>query len=681
MKRFFNISALAIALGALLLSVGCEPHPLPAGSFVVNSGIVGNRLELEGAEGASTRFAITSAFAWEVAPCEGVHFEPSSGEAGENITITATALQANNSLDEVRLGEVTFIVESTRFVGIEAFQLPQIELESDAERTIWVGAAAGESNTFDITCSSLDIEAVATGDVECKTTNLDAIRKRFRVSVAATADNRTMKDALVGQIGFEVNGVRQAGTIEVRQYKAIRTTEQHIKVNGLRGSTYTLTVETPFEFNAISTSKALSLDCSGADVTITALAENTGEEEVKIGDVVIALKEDDRCSVALEVWQCPAKAPTTLMVYMLGTALKSYFKSNVNMILKAVEADILGESRIVIFTQSTTQTGAIYEPQYDTRTGKATLHEICTVDLPVRYNGEMMADILSKMAKAAPAHNYSLLFGSHAKGWLPKDTSASMLRAGRNRIERIWTPLPGMPDVRHVGDSSTTQIDTDEFAEAIAAAGLKFEFILFDCCYMSSVEALYDMRATARYILASPCEVMAAGFPYDEILPLLVGQQYDLDGAARSFVDFYLSGNAISRASACAAVTDCEQLESLAEAMKRVNNAPQKPYSAADIQPYDGVHVTNNPTHIFFDLEDFVLRSCADEQAASAFVEQLSKTVTSRYHTPTFFSVYNGMDNPINYYSGITTSAPIESNDSSAYIDEWRETAWYKATH
>ena len=73
-------------------------------------------------------------------------------------------------------------------------------------------------------------------------------------------------------------------------------------------------------------------------------------------------------------------------------------------------------------------------------------------------------------------------------------------------------------------------------------------------------------------------------------------------------------------------------------------------------------------------------RSCW-QQAASAFVEQLSKTVTSRYHTPTFFSVYNGMDNPINYYSGITTSAPIESNDSSAYIDEWRETAWYKATH
>ena len=63
-------------------------------------------------------------------------------------------------------------------------------------------------------------------------------------------------------------------------------------------------------------------------------------------------------------------------------------------------------------------------------------------------------------------------------------------------------------------------------------------------------------------------------------------------------------------------------------------------------------------------------------EAVTAFKEQLAKAVTSRYHTPMFYSAYNGVLNDINYYSGISTSASVE-----VYADEWAKTEWYKATH
>ncbi len=682
MKRFFDIFALCAITCTAILATGCKVTPLPAGSLVINSGITSNRLMIDGKEGASTTFAITSKYDWELAHCEGVRFEPSYGPAGSNQTIKATALQANNTLDEVRLGEVTFIVEKTRFVGIEAYQKPQVSIERNTERVVWIGANATAEVQFNVVCSSLDFDVVELGDITCKAANTNITTKSFRVTVTATEDNLLNEEPSIGHVEFEVAGVRQIGSVEVRQHKPLRTTESRVLINGSKGAEYVLSVDTPFEFKATTTSPAITLAQSGNNITITALSDNTSGKDVKLGEVAVALVQNSACTHNVEVWQRPDKAPHTMMVYMLGTALNSYFQGNVRMILKALEADILGSSRIVIFQQNTTQTGTIYEAQYDAATGKASTRTLESVDLPVQYNAQMLTDILCRMADVAPAHKYSLMFGSHGKGWLPKENSVSMLRAGRDRIKRIWTPLPGMPDVRHLGDGSSTQINTDEFGRAVADADLKFEFIVLDCCYMSSVEALYDMRHAAHYILASPCEVLAAGLPYTDIIPLLIDiDNYNLDAAANCFVDYYMNSGMSSHVSACAAVTDCELLDELAEAMRSVNAAAQKAYSAEDIQPFDGVHFINNPTHIFFDLEDFVLQSCADEQAVAAFVKVLDRAVTSRYHTPTFFSVYNGLDNPIRHYSGITTSAPIESNSESAYIDEWRKTAWYKATH
>ena len=49
-----------------------------------------------------------------------------------------------------------------------------------------------------------------------------------------------------------------------------------------------------------------------------------------------------------------------------------------------------------------------------------------------------------------------------------------------------------------------------------------------------------------------------------------------------------------------------------------------------------------------------------------------------RYHTPKYYSAYNGQSNPINYYTGVTTSEP---ETAEPYATDCQQTAWYQATH
>ena len=200
---------------------------------------------------------------------------------------------------------------------------------------------------------------------------------------------------------------------------------------------------------------------------------------------------------------------------------------------------------------------------------------------------------------------------------------------------------------------------------------------------MSNVESAYDLKDVTDYILASPCEVMASGMPYNEIIPIMISDaplKERLNGSAKAFVDYYTNNKTGIYSSACSAVIDCSELDNLATAAKQANAALVN-VDPQTIQFYDGISASRNPTHIFFDLEHYVTLSCTDAAAVTAFTEQMARTVSGQYHTKTFYSAYNNLANAINYYSGITTSAPILNVAGSAYKEEWKQTSWYKATH
>lgn len=291
---------------------------------------------------------------------------------------------------------------------------------------------------------------------------------------------------------------------------------------------------------------------------------------------------------------------------------------------------------------------------------------------PDMTEAEQIATLLRDVQGYAPAPRYAMTIGCHGMGWIPATASAStMSREGR---EREYWEYEGAEQTRWFGGTSAEfQTEIPTLAEAIRRAGMKMDYILFDDCYMSSIEVAYELKDVADHLIGSTSEIMAEGFPYTEIGPLLLGD-VDYAGICESFYQYYMERN--SYPCGTVAVTVCSELEALAEVMKRINavSAALPKAVREDIQVLDGY----TPTR-FFDLGDYVRHYCADEALLTEFETQLERTVPAAYrrHTPTFYSMTNG-ETEIETFSGITTSDP---SVSQLVVGVREGTAWWKATH
>ena len=568
--------------------------------------------------------------------------------------------------------------------GIVAQQRPLIIVEEQYSETISVAPEQNTATEFTFECKDSDFELIAQGNVTIsEPTQINT--NKYRVKVCATTDNLSAEENTAGYITFKVGGQPLDGKIAVVQRSAILFDRSRVVINGTAGAKMNLAINTPFDFTVKSSTAALTaIRGEGQSIILTTTQSNSSNSERKLGVVTIALKDKPESNASIEVWQRKEKADHTLFFYFLGTSLKGYFQGNLSMVETIATKGTLDNCRVIVFLQNSTNSGSMFEIRHDKGTNKVLREPIADYDLPAVYNEDMLYNIFKDMFVAAPATEYGLYVGSHGRGWIPKSsTTANTTTFQTSLDDYIWTPAPGAAMVRHLGDTTSTQINTTEFASAISRTGVHLDYIIFDVCYMSNVESLYDMKSIADYILASPCEVMAAGMPYANILPTMVSTapiNERLDAAAKAFVDEYKTNKQGIYSSACSAVITCSELDALAECVKQVNRSVQD-IDPETIQVYDGISSSRNPTHIFFDLEDYIVNSCTDNAAITAFQGQLSRTVFGQYHTDSFYSAYNNRNNPITSYCGLTTSAPIMLNPASAYRDQWQATAWYKATH
>ena len=668
-----------------LFTVGCNPvEPVPNDSLSIVSGVTNNTLTLDGAAGSKATFAISSKLAWEVLDTPGVEYSPNSGEATTKTTITATALQPNRTLKTITLGDVVIRLSRTRFTGIKAQQRPQIIIEEQYSEAISVAPEQNRVTEFTFECKSSDFELIAEGNVTV-TQGTQIGTNKYRATLCATTDNLSTEEHTAGYIGFKIGGEALDGKIAVVQRSAILFDRNRVIINGTEGATMSLTIDSPFDFTVISSTTALTaVRGEGQTVVLTAIERNSTDSERKLGTITVSLKDKPDCKATIDVWQRKERADHALLFYFLGTSLKGYYQSNLAMVETIAAKGTLDNSRVIVFLQNSTNSGSMFEIRYDRGTNTILRESIADYDLPSIYNEQMLYTIFNDLFAAAPAAEYGLYVGSHGRGWIPKSGSTKGLTTLQTSLDDyIWTPAPGAAMVRHMGDTASTQINTTEFASAIARTGKHFDYIIFDVCYMANVESAYDMKDIADYILGSPCEVMAAGMPYTEMIPVMVSStplKERLDTAAKAFVEYYKTNKEGIYSSACSAVIACKELDALAAAVKQANSS-LKDIDPDTIQAYDGVSPSRNPTHIFFDIEDYIVQSCTDAAAVTDFQSQLSRTVSGQHHTDTFYSAYNNLANPITTYCGLTTSAPIMLNSASAYRDQWQATAWYKATH
>lgn len=362
--------------------------------------------------------------------------------------------------------------------------------------------------------------------------------------------------------------------------------------------------------------------------------------------------------------ETPNQNQKTLFMYFPWSGnLTSYFYQNIEDMEETIARIGLEDERVIVFISTSSTDAEMFEITCE--------KGICTRDILKEYSNppittrEGITAILNDMKAFAPAPVYAMTIGCHGMGWVPVESAEAR---SAYRIIPHWEYTDG-PLTRYFGGTTAAyQTDITTLAGGLEDAGIVMEYILFDDCYMSSIEAAYDLRLVTDHIIACPTEIMAYGMPYSTIGEHLLGDP-DYEAINKEFYDFYSN---YTYPYGTLGITDCKELDALASIMKEINSRYSFDESLQNgLQRMDGY----TPV-LFYDFGDYVTKLCGDADLLAAFNAQLERTVPYKTHTEQYYSAYRG-EVDIHTYSGITTSEPSKHR----WAAKVTETNWYKATH
>ncbi len=365
------------------------------------------------------------------------------------------------------------------------------------------------------------------------------------------------------------------------------------------------------------------------------------------------------------------KESQVTLVYFMGTNLKSYYNVNISDLKKSVASGSLGSGgRLLYLLPSTYYTATLYE--LTNVEGECVEREVEVYPAMNTLNANSLQQVIDDVKSEVAFGEgtvMNMIMSGHGTGWVLQDyPNMKSMEGGASSSEvSIWEQYVGEYVTRFMGCSSDGYMDIDDVRSGIEASDTKFGYILFDACFMSSIEALYRLRECSDYIVASPSEVMGDGFPYTKVFPYLStndGYSYDLQGVCEVYYTHYKT-SASSLNSGCVAMCVTGELETLVNTMSYMSFDD---VDASSLQVYEGL-----TDHVFYDLGQFVNVAAANDANLDAFNKQfdLAFPEECRLYTDQFYTVYSGKMTDINYYSGVTTSDP-----SIKFREDWALEPW-----
>ncbi|MDE6235942.1 MAG: hypothetical protein K2M56_09355 [Muribaculaceae bacterium] len=212
---------------------------------------------------------------------------------------------------------------------------------------------------------------------------------------------------------------------------------------------------------------------------------------------------------------------------------------------------------------------AVRNPQ----TGSVEFEEVKSYDRSTSSaSPERISEVISDFSDLTDSSTKGLILWSHSSAWAPAPATKSRNFAPSASSTDFITTSDGYTlgkiqptEMKWWGvdidyDANTrTYCNLPDLASAIPDR--YFNFIWFDCCYMSSIEVIYEMRNKAEMFVAYPTEVLAEGAPYNIVIPFIATSKPNLIAAADAMSDYYLTGNKIFTM----AVIDVSPIEEIAD--------------------------------------------------------------------------------------------------------------------
>lgn len=280
----------------------------------------------------------------------------------------------------------------------------------------------------------------------------------------------------------------------------------------------------------------------------------------------------------------------------------------------------------------------------------------------------VMSEVYNRVFSAFPAKSYGLVLWSHGDGWLPSPSNISASKAS----------------TRWFGQDGTSYMDISSLNTALNSAP-HFDFILFDACFMQSVEVAYELKDRADYFIGAPNEIPGPGAYYTELVPAMFSQANDLASTvAHGYYDYYagkytgqLGSNENWTMGVTVSVLKSSEVQALAAATaailpKYITNGSA--INVSSIYSYDP-----RSTYYYYDLKGLVqsLTSSDDQTLFSAWNDAFDLAVPMHLTTDSTYSDFPRTMISMSGSSGLSAYIPRSSYVSLNTF--YHSYAWYSA--
>lgn len=286
-------------------------------------------------------------------------------------------------------------------------------------------------------------------------------------------------------------------------------------------------------------------------------------------------------------------------------------------------------------------------------------------DEQVSTDTSVMTEVLKRAFNDYPADSYGLVYWSHCDGWIPYPLETPNTRwVGQDR-----------------GDGGDNRMNISGLLSVLDSAP-HLDFIMFDACFMMSIEVAYELRKHADYYIGSPTENPGPGAPYDRIVPLMFRQDAAVAMTSEYFnayFELYNGGVGMTNANwtggTSIAALKTAGLENLASVTKQVL---QNSTGISELRSGTFDYDKRSSSHVgYYDMAD-MMRLLTDGASYSAWKQAFDGVVGFWNTTPLNYSQFAGMFS-MEGANGVTHYIPSASNsyNDRAARAAYRTTSWY----
>lgn len=356
----------------------------------------------------------------------------------------------------------------------------------------------------------------------------------------------------------------------------------------------------------------------------------------------------------------------TVLVYIMGdNSLQRYISGDVSEMTEGAAGIDLTRNNLLVYVDNGSSVKLFR--MYKKKNGEIDQDVLETYE-PNRNSVGLseMKEVFSFVHKNYPAESYGLVLWSHGEGWKPG--------TGND------------PSSRWIGqdNSGGATLGISTLSEVLSVVP-RYEYILFDACFMQSVEVAYELREHTNSFIGSPAEIPGPGAPYQEVVPAMFASDPAM-AIARSYYGYYESLYTGERPSsdhwtggAALSVIKTDKLEALAEATKAVLPALIQNGETVDVGSVLDYDRRSNSAYIgYYDFELLMKSLVNTEGELASWSAAFAAAVPYAESTNRIFTMFsNGMMFSVTGYSGVSIYVPRSGNP--ALNESYRSFQWYEA--